>query len=231
MSLPVFLRNTAVAAAACVLVMLMIFLITGVGQDPLQSLHPPEAYAALLLRDPPVLRAVLAVDNIFVALYVSTFITAGLILVQGGASRGLVWISVALLGLTGLLDLLENLHFLTLLGLAEQGTAILPLQIQGQVIESLLKFHFSYVGLFLFGSSLPLAHPLGRLLARLSWWVQLPVGVAIYVVPPTLALPLVLVRFSYFLAGLLLLAVIFGRGTGGSSAPASLPSTRPGVAG
>lgn len=231
MSLPVFLRNTAVAAAGCVLVMLMIFVITGVGQDPLQALHSPEAYAALLLRDPPVLRAVLAVDNLFVALYLSTFIAAGLLLVQGGAPRALVWISLALIGLTGLLDLLENLHFLTLLGLAERGTAILPLQIQGQVVESLLKFHLSYVGLFLFGTSLPQTQPLGRLLARLSWWVQLPVGVAIYVVPPALALPLVLVRFSYFLAGLVLLALIFGRATGGSGAPASLPGTRPGVAG
>lgn len=231
MSLPAFLRNTALAAAGCVLAMLMIFAITGVGQDPLQALHSREAYAALLLSNPPVLRAVLAIDNLFVALYLSTFIAAGLILVQGGANRGLVWIAVGLIGLTGFLDLLENLHFLTLIGLAERGLELHPLEIKAQVMESLLKFHISYVGLFLFGSALPLERPLGRLLARLSWFVQLPVGIAIYVVPPALALPLVFVRFSYFLAGLLLLARIFGRAPGGSGALASLPNTKPSVAG
>ena len=51
------LRAAAVAACAMVAGMFAVFAATGIGQDPLQFLHAPADYAALLLKNPPVLRA------------------------------------------------------------------------------------------------------------------------------------------------------------------------------
>ena len=95
-----------------------------------------------------------------------------------------------------------------------------------------MKFHVSYVGLFLLGFALPRTSPSSRALANLSWFVQLPVGVLIHVAPHAVAVPLVFVRFAYFVTALALAAAAFARPAGsiGSSAPVSRPGTTPAVA-
>jgi hypothetical protein len=42
-------------------------------------------------------------------------------------------------------------------------------------------------------------------------WVQLPVGILIYVVPPELAKPLVFCRFTFFFVALMLIGGVFGQ--------------------
>jgi hypothetical protein len=114
-----------------------------------------------------------------------------------------------LLAATAALDLLENLHFLAMLSAVEHGGAISELEIRLQVIESTLKFHISYVGLFLFGLALPRTTVLERALSFSLKWIQLPVGIAIYVAPAAVAFPLVFVRFTFFVVSLFLLARVF----------------------
>jgi hypothetical protein len=207
------LRLCCGVSVGLVVGMIAIFATTGVGQDPLQAVHPPEQYAALLLAQPAALRATLGLDNVFLVLYTTAFVLLGLRLADAR-----VRIGVLLLVATGLLDLTENVHFLTLLEAAEQGVLPGATQIQLQVVESLVKFHVSYLGLFLLSLGLPRETARQRLLADLGLYLQLPVGVLIYVSPEVIALPLVFVRFSYFVLGLALIGWEFGAAGRGARA-------------
>ncbi|HZS36159.1 MAG TPA: hypothetical protein VFF06_05005 [Polyangia bacterium] len=206
------LRIAAFAACAMVAGMFALFVATGVGQDPLQFMHPPDAYVALLLKDPPMLRLCLGLDNAFIVFYSTVFVLLGALLVKSGASRAVTVAAVGALAATGLLDMIENFHFMAMLQAAEQGLGVTLGEIRFQVIETLLKFHVSYLGLFLLGFVLPKRTRLERALAYASWYVQLPVGILIYVAPPAVAFPLVLVRFTYFVGALVALAIVYGGG-------------------
>jgi hypothetical protein len=208
-SMPQALRICAWLACATVLGMIAIFFTTGVGQDPLQFVHPVEEYARLLLKNPAALRACLGLDNFFIMFYSTVFVLLGLLLVRAGASRPLVAVALSLLFLLSLLDMIENFHFMAMLARAEQGSLPSPREIELQHIETLLKFHVSYLGLFVLGLALPRRTAAQRWLANLSCFVQLPVGVLVYVTPPALSLPLVFVRFGYFLVALILAGEAF----------------------
>lgn len=216
-------------AAASVVGMIALFFATGVGQDPLQFVHAPDDYRAILLKNPQALRATIGLDNLFIVLYSTVFLCQAVLL----GRSALVVASGSLLALAGFLDMAENVHFLAMLGQAELGVSPSAAEISAQVWESLLKFHVSYLGLFLLAFALPRKTAPQRLLAHLCAFVQLPVGILIYVTPRAVSVPLVFVRFSFFLAGLLLIASIFGQkgDAGGSGVPARSPDTTPGVSG
>ena len=226
-SLEKTLRAAAWLACAMVLGMIAIYFATGVGQDALQFVHPPDEYARLLLANPAALKACLALDNLFIVFYATLFVTLGVLLVRGGALRALVYLSIGLLVALALLDLIENLHFLVMLARAEQGLVPRATEIELQVFESLVKFHVSYLGLFLLACALPRRTRAERLLVGLSF-AQLPVGILIYVTPRALSFALVFVRFSYFVAALVLIASFFASGSG---ARGSRRDTTPAAAG
>jgi hypothetical protein len=230
MSIPLerLLRITALGACALVGAMVAIFVATGVGQDPLQFMHPPDEYGRLLLANPPALRATVALDNVFLVLYTTMFVALAGVLIERGANRGLVRFALGLLVALGLLDLVENLHFLVMLSRAELGIVPSADEICAQVMESLVKFHVSYLGMFALGWALPRRTAAQRWLANLSL-VQLPIGILIYVTPARVSLLLAFARFTYFVVALALVAAIFGRA--GSGAPASPRDTTPGGAG
>ena len=104
------------------------------------------------------------------------------------------------------------MHFLSMISMAQQALPLSAGEIEFQVWESLLKFHASYLGLLLLGLALPTHTATRRLLSFLLRWVQWPVGLLIYITPASLAKPLVMVRFSFFLVSLLLLAAVYWRG-------------------
>jgi hypothetical protein len=214
-------------AALMVILMIGVFFLTGVGQDPLQFVHPPEEYARLLLANPAALRTTLGLDNLFIAFYSATFVSAGLLCLRAGAPRGLVTAALALLLGLALLDLLENFHFLVMLSRAEQGAAPSAREIAFQVLESLVKFHVGYLGVFLFGFATPRHTLRGRILSNLSLFVQLPVGVMIYLVPRAIAVPLVFVRFSFFVAALVLISGLFAAPERREAIPAAAGSGAP----
>lgn len=211
---------SATTASVLVLAMFLTFAATGIGQDPLQYVRPPAEYLQILLRNPPVLKLAIGLDNAFIVAYSTTFLALGAALWPSSSARILLAPALGLLGLTGLLDLAENMHFLSMISAAQQGLTIGSAQIGAQMVESLVKFHVSYLGLFLLGLALPAQTGLERFLRFLLLWVQLPVGLLIYLVPPAAALPLVLTRFTFFFVSLLLIAAIFRRRGFGSGAPA-----------
>jgi hypothetical protein len=207
--LPSLVSLLALAGALMVLAIFATFLLAGIGQDPLQFVHPPAQYQAILLRNPPVLRLAIGLDNLFIVFYSSMFIAMASWLLSRTGSRILLAAAFGLLAISGLLDLLENMHFLTMLSAAVQGLGISQTEIEMQMWESLLKFHISYLGLFLVGFVLPGDTRLEKLLCLALRWVQLPVGLLIYLTPQEIAGPLVLVRFTFFLLALLALVLIF----------------------
>jgi hypothetical protein len=226
------LRISSYLAIATVLGMLSLFLATGVGQDPLQFVHSPDEYLHILLRAPATLRACLGLDNLFVAFYETAFVAMAVLARRAGANALLVNVALGALVALGVLDLVENMHFLVMLARAEQGAAPSVTEIALQVFESAVKFHVSYVGVFLFAFAIPRTTAQGRALAHLSWFVQLPVGVLIYVVPHVVAVPLVFVRFAYFVSALALAPGALGpRDSSDSGARVSSPGTRQAVAG
>jgi len=205
------LRISALLAGALVLGMLAIFIFTGIGQDPLQYVHPSAEYARLLLRNPSMLRSTLGLDNLFIMAYSAVFVLMASLLWRDDAPRLPLVVGLALLLLLGLLDMIENMHFLAMLAATEQGHPPPDAEIGWQAVESMFKFHVSYLGLLVLGTALPRKDAMQRALANLMIFVQWPVGVAIYVLPQSLALPLVFVRFTFFLAAFALVALIHGQ--------------------
>jgi hypothetical protein len=204
------LRISAWLGSATVLGMTVIFLTTGVGQDPLQFVHPVEEYAGFLLKNPTALRAGIGLDNFFIVFYTTVFIVLGALILRAGSPRPLVFAYLGFILLVALLDMAENFHFLAMLARAEQGMFPTPMEIELQTWESLLKFHIGYLATFLLGLALPRRTRSARALSNLSLFVQLPVGILIYVTPPVVSLPLVFVRLTFFVVALLLAAAAFG---------------------
>jgi hypothetical protein len=215
------IQHSAIAACLTVVSMFVLFLATGVGQDPLQYVHPVDEYQRLLTARPELLRLAIGLDNLFIAFYAATFAGMAIRLKELGANPLLIRIGFSALALLTLLDLVENMHFLSMIANAAAGVVVGAAEIEAQVWESLVKFHLGYVGLFIVGFALPRRTSLERLLGNLSWFVQLPVGVAIYVAPRALAVPLVMVRFSYFAVALALVAATLGRSNERSSVSSS----------
>ena len=205
------LPAAAFAAAAFVAGMLAIYLATGVGQEALQFVHPQDEYLRLLLADPGALRATIGLDNVFIVLYSTVVVALGVLLVRDGANRALTTVAIVLLGLTGLFDYLENLHFLTMLSSAEQGLGVTLNEIRGQVFESMLKFHVSYAGLFMLGTVMPRRTARERAVAGAAMYLQLPVGILVYTAPPSLAHAMVLVRTAFFVTALCGLGAAYRR--------------------
>ena len=206
------------AGSALVLAMLLVFVFTGIGQDPLQYVHATADYTEILLRNPPVLKAAIGMDNAFVLFYSTMFLALAAALWRQGQSKVVVGVAASLMALSGLLDLAENMHFMAMIGLAQQNLGVSAAEIEWQVWESLLKFHVSYVGLFLLSFALPSDTRAEKTLIFLSRWVQWPVGMLIYVAPDSLTRALVFGRFGFFLAAMLLLAAIYrphANGSGG----------------
>jgi len=210
--------TAAIAAAVTVVAMFLVFVITGIGQDPLQYVHTPAEYFDILRREPSILRMAIGLDNLFIVAYGTLFAALGVSLWRSSAMRGVLATSLALLATSTFLDLVENMHFFAMISAAAQGAQIGSGEIHLQVTESLIKFHVSYLGLFLLGLTLRAETGPERLLRGLLLWFQVPVGMLIYIVP-AVALPLVLTRFSFFFVALLLFAWIFRRSGFGSDAP------------
>jgi len=230
LKLSTIIRGAAWSGAALVLAQLSVFFGAGVGQDPLQFFHLPEEYAAILLKNPAALRLTLGFDALFVVAFSVMFCALFVRLWQLGAWKPLVLAAAALTGLLTLLDMLENFHFLSMLGAAEHGVLPSLAHIQFQVWESLLKFHVGYLGVFFLGLALPRETAYQRALAFACCFVSLPVGVLVYVVPAQYSVYFLFARFGFFLFALFSIGWLFGgarpelmplrRAAAGSSVPA-----------
>lgn len=196
------------AGAALALLLLAAALLTGASQEPFEAVHPLESYTEMLKDKATGLRLALMLDNFFVVVYAAFFVVLAAAL-RGQAESYVVNAALFAILLTAALDSAENMHLLTMLSSTEQGLPIQLPEVQWQMTLSHVKFHSSYLALFLFGFAFPRETVIERLLVRLFWYVQLPVGVLIYTAPAALLKPLLLLRGLFFIVGFTLTAEVF----------------------
>jgi hypothetical protein len=79
-------------------------------------------YTSVLLKNPPMLRATIGLDNFFIVFYTNVFITFGSIVLRLGAQRALVFGFLGFALMLAVLDMVENLHFY--LGIFHLGPAV-----------------------------------------------------------------------------------------------------------
>jgi hypothetical protein len=187
-------------------------------QGLFQVIRPAADYAALMITRAPFLRADLGVDFIFIVVYAAFFVSLALVLKTWVRDKPFadnvattVNVAVGALLITAVLDAAENAHILTMLSMAEQGLPIGQSEIAGQMVESQIKFLFSYFGLFVLSFALPQRTIIEKSLVFVFRWVQLPVGIGIFVLPAELVRPLFVFRAVFFFAGLWATAWIIAR--------------------
>jgi hypothetical protein len=123
-------------------------------------------------------------------------------------------IATVALCFTAVLDALENAHILSLLVQAERELPLSQAAINLQAVLSQAKFLFSYFGLFLISFAIECERPVERLLAFALRWIQMPLGIAVFVATPPLLAPLYLSRAIFFVVGMWMMAyVIYTKGT------------------
>ncbi|MCB1325838.1 MAG: hypothetical protein H7A21_16395 [Spirochaetales bacterium] len=175
----------------------------GVTAQAFEVVDEPASYAERLVAAADMLRLVLTLDNLFIILYSAAFVLlAGIVRKRGNAL--IVYVSLAALLLTAYLDFAENFSLFGMLAAAQAGTGPGAEEIQSRMIWSAIKFHSSYLGLFLLAFVLPRSTLLEKLL-RLSLWLVLPiVGVLVYTYP--FGALMLWLRYGLMALGLFLLA-------------------------
>lgn len=180
----------------------------GISQEPFQIARTSAENLVKLMTNPQGLRFNIGFDNAFIVFYVSFFV------LLTHRLKSLVPDEVRYVALFGsllgaLLDASENQHILAMLFSAEHGLPVSTEESQIQMLASNLKFHIVYVSTFLFAFGLARLGALGTFIALGVWFVFLPLGLAIYVVPPEMTRPLIILRGLFFLSSFVLMALLF----------------------
>ncbi|MGZ3238541.1 MAG: hypothetical protein ACXU8A_14325 [Burkholderiaceae bacterium] len=207
------LAKLAFLAAAIVIAMIAGILTTHISQDFFQSARSVGEFSAKIADTPGSafgLRLNLGLDNLFVLIYGSFFV---LLAVRFRSSMD-PWMSAVALGamlLTVLLDMIENHHIAMMLHAIEHMLPLSAEESHLQMIVSAVKFHSSYLALFLFAFGYCKQGKLGRRIAQIVWLGYLPLGILISVIPVELTKPLAFARVIFFVIAFLLSGVLFMR--------------------
>lgn len=203
----------AFLAAAIVITMIAGILMTHIAQDFFQSARSVDEFSGKMA-DNPVgalgLRLNLGLDNVFIVVYGAFFVFLA-VRFRVVMDR---WVSGVALGamlLTAFLDAVENQHILVMLHSMQHVLSLTPEESRIQMIASAVKFHTSYVGIFLFSFGYWKQGRLGRWIAGIFWLGYLPLGLLILAMPVELTKPVALARVSFFVIAFLLSGALFMR--------------------
>lgn len=225
------LRHVSLASALLLTSLCALTLATGVSQQWFEWVRPPAAYAARLVHDATALRAIIALDDVFIAAYVASAVL--FVRFLGEHTRSPLQVVASGFSVAaGVLDLAENHHILSLLTLAEAG---LPVPMEDILLRSQLsqlKWMLGHVAFAFLGVSLALGAPLARLLRFALVYVQLPLGALTWAASfgPWLP-PLVWLRYGALISGFVAVAWLASRPTQSLSAPSGAPRDADAAAG
>lgn len=189
-------RALAGLAIVTLTAMVAITAATGVSQEQFEIWRGDYADAIVAAHGP--LRAIIAIDAVFLIAYAAFFILLPRAL--GVAVDGLIRLGVGALLAVAVLDMIEDHHLLALARSAAAGAAIDDATIRAQHVLSQVKFHLSYLGLALFALGLPRDHVRVRAFAW-ALGVPLPVLGAVLWGIPALEPVLYAGRWLAFLGG------------------------------
>lgn len=199
----------ALLAALSVVGILGAGLQAGISQEPFQAARLAEENVARLLTNPGGLRLNIGFDNAFIIFYTAFFVLFAF-RVRDLVPRAVIIVALGALLVGASLDAIENHHILTMLYSAEHQLPITTGESQTQMMASSVKFHAVYLASFLFAFAFArLGGALGTFIALGIWFVFVPLGLAIYVIPPEATRPFVIARGLFFVATFALSAPLF----------------------
>jgi hypothetical protein len=180
----------------------------GISQQYFEIVRSTEKYTEELLEHASQLNIILALDNAFIILYVSTAFFA--IKTWATDAPRFVWITTyVLIALVGLLDFVENFHIYSMLQQVKAGAAITAHDIQWQSTESMLKWHLAYLGFFLMGFLIPANTTAEKMLKYSLWIFFVPTGILVYATIGThLGMAFQWIRYLNLLSGFVMIYLI-----------------------
>lgn len=198
----------ALLAAFSVVGILVAGLQAGISQEPFQAARLADENVARLLTNPGGLRLNIGFDNAFIIFYTAFFVLFAF-RVRDLVPRAVIIVALGALLVGASLDAIENHHILTMLYSAEHQLPITTGESQTQMMASSVKFHAVYLASFLFAFAFARLGALGTFIALGIWFVFVPLGLAIYVIPPEATRPFVIARGLFFVATFALSAPLF----------------------
>lgn len=198
----------ALLAALSVVGILGAGLQAGISQEPFQAARLADENVARLLTNPGGLRLNIGFDNAFIIFYTAFFVLFAF-RVRDLVPRAVIVVALGALLVGASLDAIENHHILTMLYSAEHQLPITTGESQTQMMASSVKFHAVYLASFLFAFAFARLGALGTFIALGIWFVFVPLGLAIYVIPPEATRPFVIARGVFFVATFALSAPLF----------------------
>jgi hypothetical protein len=189
---------TALAATAATLLTAMVAITaaTGVAQEPFEVIRPD--YLPAIAAGAPALRAIVALDALFLIAYAGFFVMLPRAL--GVAGDPLVRLGVRAMLAVAVLDMIEDHHLLAVAKAAEAGLPVDGTMLELQHVLSQVKFHLSYLALAFLALGLPRATPSERAFA---WMIGLPLPVmgALAWASPALEAAVGVGRWAAFMSG------------------------------
>lgn len=215
------LRAASGFAAALLILLCTITATTGVSQQSFELVSPPQDYGRALLDASVWLRTLIALDDLFIAAYMTTTVLLVVHLARGRMTA-LHWLVSGLGVLAAVLDLAENHHLLALLRWVDAGQSIDAQDILRRSELSQLKWmlgHTAFVGI---GILLPASpHPVRRLFRASLLFMQLPIGALAWAVEdPTWGAGLTWTRYGTFVSGFAIIGWLAHVGLGGGETDA-----------
>jgi hypothetical protein len=200
-------------SAGCLIVsMFAVTLLTGVSQEKFETVWGAGDYARALVAEQGPLRLIFTFDFVFIAVFTTLFVVLPQTLKDDRpAVRAVANLATGAMVVCGALDLVEDLHILTMLDSAINGLTLSEGQIALQAFLSALKFSASYLSLFALAFILPARTAPEKILRYSLWFFQLPVGALVYTAPPEHRLPFAVIRFVFMISGFFLVAYNFSR--------------------
>ncbi|HET8869175.1 MAG TPA: hypothetical protein VFM48_01905 [Aquabacterium sp.] len=209
------LRRAALASGLCLFALMVLSLTTGANQQHFEQVMAPQVYAHDLLAQSSGLRWIIALDDVFIACYMTVGILFARQLGVGGARLDttvnalrpwIVGMSVA----AGVLDFLENHHILAMLHQAQTGGMPDYTELVLRENLSAMKWLLGHTAFFLAGWCLPTHTIPLRLFQFALLFVQLPIGaLTLTVQDPAWAPVLNLMRLINVMTGFFLVAWLF----------------------
>ena len=159
----------AATAALILTAMVAITAATGVAQEPFEVLRTD--YRPAIARAAPALRAVIALDALFLIAYAAFFVTLPRAL--GVADHPLVRLAVRAMLAVAVLDMIEDQHLLAVARAARLGLPVDDTRLALQQVLSQVKFHLSYLAVAFLALGLPRRDRVERAFA---WALGLPLA-------------------------------------------------------
>jgi|GEM_PF-3449046 len=209
MSMKTLSRLTAVLgiwSSLLVVLLVGLYIKTGVSQEYFESTHPAAEYTKTLIRQAGLLNVTFSLDNLFLISYGAFFVGLA-VLFRHRTDPFILKVAVGALLLAALFDSVENHHITAMAQAALAGIPLFDGEIRAQVVISSLKFHASCFSSVLFAVAIPRETRLGHVVT----WLYAAYGfcgILVLTSPQSLILFLSLLRTVSFFLSFLLVGIL-----------------------